>query len=394
MHIHDGDLRAYQDHQLSDERRERLEAHLDSCSRCRRRSQVLSKRAERVSSSLQTLSLSDTIRPAPVSQAKSRLEIYISEKEKQTMLQKIFAQVPRWAIASVAIVVLLAAAFAIPQVRAVAVDFLGLFRVEQVAVIPINPAEISGSLETAGPRIEQMLSKDVTVEQSGETVEVETASEAAGLSGIAVRLPAALDAPGYVSVEPGMRVEYTVDLPHLRALLKELGQEELSLPDDLNNETIIAELPTSVVARFGNCEVDIEKLRREGYDPDHHGSYYPQTDCRVLVQMPSPTISTPPGLDIDQIGKAFLQLAGMTQEEAEQFSQTVDWATTLVVPLPAYATSQEVQVDGVKGIAIQEARDSRNGRMSALLWVKDGIVYTFTGQMSIDEAVGIVNSLK
>ena len=63
----------------------------------------------------------------------------------------------------------------------------------------------------------------------------------------------------------------------------------------------------------------------------------PTTGCTEYAQVPAPRASTPPELDLDQLGRAYLQLLGMSAQEAERFSQRVNWATTLVVPLPASA---------------------------------------------------------
>ncbi len=70
---------------------------------------------------------------------------------------------------------------------------------------------------------------------------------------------------------------------------------------------------------------------------------------------------------------------GMTAEEAAQFSQNVDWTTTLVIPIPRYATTyREMPVDGVTGTLIVEELED-HGSQYLLIWVKDGILYSLTG---------------
>ena len=93
------------------------------------------------------------------------------------------------------------------------------------------------------------------------------------------------------------------------------------------------------------------------------------------------------------IGEAFLQMMGMTEEEAAKFAQTVDWSTTLVIPIPRYGTTyQEVPVDGVTGtLIVQELEDHANQYL--LIWVKDGILYSLTGPGNGSSAVRIANSL-
>jgi len=102
----------------------------------------------------------------------------------------------------------------------------------------------------------------------------------------------------------------------------------------------------------------------------------------------------PPGLDVAGIGQAFLQVMGMTPEEAASFASNVDWTTTLVIPIPRYGTHyQDVQVDGVSGTLIQQGPTDYAGEY-LLVWVKDGVLYALTGPGTADEALQIGNSLK
>jgi hypothetical protein len=129
---------------------------------------------------------------------------------------------------------------------------------------------------------------------------------------------------------------------------------------------------------MGRCEFTPKVARETGQDPDEPERFWDPSV--IFIQLPSPTVNTPPGLDIDQIGKAYLMMTGMSAEEAEAFSQTVDWATTLVVPIPDYASSQKVQVDGVQGVFVEQSRSRVNRPRYLLIWVKEGIVYALEGQ--------------
>ena len=79
-------------------------------------------------------------------------------------------------------------------------------------------------------------------------------------------------------------------------------------------------------------------------------------NCTYLVQAPSPTVSVPPDLNMAEIAEAALELAGMSSGDAHAFCQTVDWSSTMVVPIPRNTSSyQTVTVDGVEGTLITEA---------------------------------------
>jgi hypothetical protein len=183
-----------------------------------------------------------------------------------------------------------------------------------------------------------------------------------------------------------------IDLPKMQALLNEIGGTDLQLPSNLDGSEVSMELPVAVVAAYGNCEVSPETIREAGVDPD--GPIPDLGECIILTQFPSPEISAPPGLDIAGIGEVFLQLLGMTPEEAAQFSQSVDWTTTLVIPIPRDGTEyQDVFVDGVEGTLIMQSQRSEFPHY-LLVWIKEGVVYGLTGPGTADSALEIADSLE
>ena len=102
-------------------------------------------------------------------------------------------------------------------------------------------------------------------------------------------------------------------------------------------------------------------------------------DCVILAQIPSPTVITPPDVDLEQLAEIGLQFTGMTPEQAHDFSQNVDWTSSLVIPIPKNAaTYQEVDVDEVTGTLIQQPVNE-NRPEYALVWVKNGIIYAISG---------------
>ena len=83
----------------------------------------------------------------------------------------------------------------------------------------------------------------------------------------------------------------------------------------------------------------------------------------------------------------------MSPEEAAAFSSQVDWATTLVVPVPQGADYRSVTVDGVNGVLLEDTYAGGNARFT-LLWVKDGMFYALSGEGARYSPVRIGNSMK
>ena len=117
------------------------------------------------------------------------------------------------------------------------------------------------------------------------------------------------------------------------------------------------------------------------------------TNCTYLIQAPSPTVSVPPDLSMSDIAEAALELAGMSPAEARSFCQTVDWSSTLVVPIPRNSSSYEtVTVDGVEGTLITETLSL--GNRYSLMWIKNGVIHSLAGHGNSSDALSLAAALR
>jgi anti-sigma factor RsiW len=397
FHPDHGALRASLDDALSPPAQQRLSAHLERCSACRQKLTALQSRRLLAQSCLAAAD-SPVDAQAGALRARSRLQQIAQHRslpiplEEPTMMNKLFNRRTRPAWTMAALIAILAVALAFPQVRAAAADFLGLFRVQKIAVVQINPAGFPSQLGQS-TSFETMLSDQVQFTQDGEAQDAASAEEASGLAGFTVRLPKRAAGDLALHVQPGGTAEMTLNLALAQAVLDEIGRSDLRLPAELDGAAVKVQVARSVTAMYGECQLTPEQARAAGYDPDD-GEMPRLPDCTTLMQMPSPTINAPAGLDIQSLGEVYLQVMGLSSEEAAVFARNVDWATTLVIPLPRYqAEYSEVTVDGVEGTLIQRG-SGEVGDQYLLLWVKDGIVYALTGPGNRSAALTLGNSLK
>jgi hypothetical protein len=80
----------------------------------------------------------------------------------------------------------------------------------------------------------------------------------------------------------------------------------------------------------------------------------------------------------------------MDSRQARRLARNIDWTNTLLLPVPEnIASFSEVQIDGVSGIALT----SLNGRDTALMWQKDGIVYVLSGG-NVADLIKVADSLQ
>ena len=296
-----------------------------------------------------------------------------------------------------AALLILALVLAFPGTRALAGELLSLFRVQHVTVIPVDFTGMEQLDGSVGNNISQLISESVTMQKEpSDPVTVATTDEASQLTGFNVRAPQGLT-PSRISVMNGSAFTFTIDRAKAQALLDEAGRNDLVLPQDVDGADVSVNIPSSASLAFGTCPEPSSKSeaeRERQRETQGHGSpgrMY--ADCIIFAQIPSPEVSAPASLDINKLAQIGLEFTGMTAEEAAEFTSTVDWTSTLVVPIPKNAaTNQQVTVDGVTGTLIE--RPSDDAPQFALFWVKDGIIYTIGGLGSNSQkALEIANSL-
>ncbi len=310
------------------------------------------------------------------------------------MLRSLFAGRLRAAWIGVGTVVALVVAFSFAPVRTWAGEFLGLFRVQRIAVVQVDATRFNALNDdsTLGDQISQMFSESVkTIREPGDPQVVADAAEASQAAGFNVRLPQGSESPSQIVVQTGAAFEITVDRDLAQAVLNDAGRSDLQLPAGLDGAKISVDIPAGVSAAYGKCP---DMAFKPGPDVTEEPKYDEPKDCLILAQIPSPTVNTPPDVDIGQLAEIGLQFTGMTADEAHAFSQTVDWTSTLVIPIPRNGAGYEqVAVDGTTGNLIYRNPESIWKRYT-LLWVKDGVVYGLTGYGDPQDGVALANTLQ
>lgn len=388
MHLSEGEIRAYLDQELNPVQHKNVEDHLETCAACLEMVETTRVRSQQVGEDLSVLDYNSAEPPLSIKKAHARLTARISDSEQKegNMWDNFKSLLPRPAWITLAVIALLVVSLAFAPARAIANTFLGLFRVEQVRVVEFSVQDMPGQLGSSS-QFEYIMSNDVHIQEQGEPQEVSSPEEASALAGIPIRLPTQIEGQETLEVLPGGDVTFNVDLEQIRTVLRDIDRADIELPDSLDGATVFVDIQAGVQAKYGECEFDPEEDLESHHTPRG-------LDCTTFLQIPSPTVSAPPGLDIVQIGEAFLQVTGMSPEEAADFARSVDWTTTLVIPVPRYGSEhEEVRVDGVTGTLIQQyGYKMDDGYL--LIWVKDGILYALSGPGDSTVALEIASSLK
>jgi len=392
-HLDDGQLRAALDGELN---KNEL-AHLADCATCRSRQKELESQLQFASDKLAFLASVPNASRLSSTQAWFRFKNHKLTQKETSMFRKLFsAPIVRYGIPAL---LAFALVFAFPTTRALAGELLNLFRVQRVTVVQVDFTGLEQLDDENGPDISQLFADSVTInDEPGDAVNVATFDEASQLAGFNVRAPQGAT-PSRISVMDGASFSLTIDRNKAQALLDEAGRGDLVLPKEVDGADVSVTIPSSVSIAYGTCpepsreNEKARELERETETSATRAELY--ADCIILAQIPSPEVSAPASLDIAKLAQIGFELTGMSPEEAAEFTSTVDWTSTLVVPIPRNATSnQQVTVDGVTGSLIERPDDGNDAPRFVLFWVKDGIIYMIGGLGSnAQQALDIANSL-
>jgi Putative zinc-finger len=403
--LHDGILRARFDNELGGSELEAVNQHLAACADCRSRFEKLSTETARTQHLLGSLA-PGAGEPSPAAAyAQFSAQFGMAPEPKPSWINRLFA--PRWrpvwglAAAAVAVAILVG----VGPVRLLAQRVLAMLRVQKITVVSIDPTTLmSGSEPDSRPYklINQFFSDNVVVTiDPGKPEVVPTVTKAAQLAGYPIRTIGNLGAPQRVEVNGETAFQMTVNRDRVETLLDEVGRSDVRIPESANGALVAVHIPKIVFSMYGECPV----RRRSGdSNPKSRSEELAErkmermadtknTNCTYLVQAPSPTVSVPPELNMSEIAEAALELAGMSPAEAHSFCQTVDWSSTLVVPIPRNSSSyQNVSVDGVEGTLITETLVQEN--RYSLLWIKNGVIHSLMGHGSSSDALTLAASLR
>ncbi len=389
-------LRTRMDEELGTAESEGVDRHLRSCVDCRARWTALAVKAGQVRSRLDGL--------APEQEAAVIDPVFAYNRYRQRYGERLQGRAewfnraigawkrPLLSGLGVACVIVLLLSFA--PGRSWAQRILSMLRVQKVAVVPMDLSALTAENGSGnGKLIAQFMSDNVVVTMNpGKPSIAPDAGAASGMAGFKVRTLDELGAPQRIFVSDEGAFHMTLDRDRMQALLDQTGRSDIQIPAAVDGSTVAVHIPKLVRSVYGNCP---DKNSPQA-SPASSGaaSDLPSGNCINFVQVPSPTVSVPPSLDLATLAQAGLQLAGMSAAEAQAFCRTVDWSSTLVIPIPQRDSSyRQIAVDGVNGTLIEDPPQGNFAGMYSLIWVKNGIVYSLVGHGSAGQGLSAVQSL-
>jgi hypothetical protein len=379
-------LRAYLDEELPPDDSAALQSHLSTCAVCQAELDELTALHEQVARMLTTTSDTSLAVDAAWARMRSHMDDTLTRGATAQRGKLALVSGPRRRPAfAAAVAAALLAALLVPSVRAAADQLLQIFRAHSVVYISVSPNRVRQIEQLQGGQNALFLSQPTEVGAPPQIQQVSSLQQAQSLIGFAPEAPTVL--PGGVqstALEVRGQSEYRVqvNVQTVRQVLAVLGVTDVQIPDALGAEPITATLPPVV-----------------------HLQYVGPNYTLNLIEGTTPTVNLPAGVDLTQLGKAALEVYGMSPQQADALSQHIDWASTLVFPFPTGTSQlQQVDINGATGILL-DAQGSGVLRHSssqqagstpaatgaqatgqwqgAVYWQRGGHFYILTGEGSI-----------
>lgn len=280
----------------------------------------------------------------------------------------------RWFAAAASIAVV-GFAFTLPPVQAAAQAFLNLFRITQFTGVTVDIERLR-TLESSGFDPSSLIgSVELNIDGTSEHVSYATTADAGAAAGIDVLTPAWLP-PGYTPADivgtPEGTARIALKTAGLQALLDTLGLPDVELPADLDGQPVTVHAWPIVTQRFLNGDRNVH-----------------------VIQAKSPEVTFPAGVDLSQLAYAALRVLGMSRDEAYRMSVTIDWRSTLIVPVPSTAIAyRPVNVSGNEGLLMQGVARDENETGSVLVWSARGETFAVTGPIRGEQLLEIAQTLQ
>jgi hypothetical protein len=304
----------------------------------------------------------------PASSALNQLKRTIHTPAKptfwQTIKQEIQTMFKRKAVLAPVLAIFIIGLFvASPTMRAAASDFLGYFRVNKFAAITISPQQMA--------LLEEVLDSGINpgtfelISEPGRPERLNNLREASIATGISVKNVQLLGSADLIYTATGGAGRLTIDVEGARAILSATGADPSLLPDSVDGKDVNVTIYQNVMQEWD-----------EGYS---------------FFQMESPLVQYPDGIDPMVMGTALLQVLGLDADEAARLASTIDWTSTLLVPIPqGIANYEEVTINGNSGLAVSNP----NGGESGIVWQENGVLYGLAGEATVKELTRLANSVR
>lgn len=342
-------------------------AHLESCSECDARFKNIADDAHSIAGLLAVPAAN-----VDVSRAFDRVSRAPQAQPALGFRIPIFSPAPR--------PVKLAFAAALAAVALVVVAFASnglFFQPSTVKTVPVTVADVQALSQLADYGT-------VTWTKQPQFQAATSASDASAMAGglqppVVSNLPAGVSTTVTYGAMSEAEATFTFSADKAKAAAASHGKTLPAMPKGIDGATLTITVGPAVGEVFGNLQ-------------------QPKSDSANSINLPQlivarsavPTARSTQ-VTVSQLEAYILDQPGISPELKNAIKAVGDPSTTLLIPIPVqYATSKDVTVQGVPGVALGD----NTGVGSGVVWVKGGSVYVVAGSIKQQDAITIANNLK
>jgi hypothetical protein len=188
------------------------------------------------------------------------------------------------------------------------------------------------------------------------------------------RIPSAI--PPRIEGEPeaalftASSASYVLDLPKMQRLLATNGLPDLQLPTSMHGAKVSLDVPATLSLRWGTGR-----------------------DALILTQMRQPKVTVPAEVELASVRELLLnhpRVNNMNPDVVAQLREIEPWQTTVPLPIPTGATGQSVRVDGADGLLVTHGEHGP----AAVVWQRNGVVFSLLGHLETQELLAVADSLR
>jgi hypothetical protein len=253
--------------------------------------------------------------------------------------------------------------------------------------VPVNMNQLQ-ALHGRKFDLPHMLGDQIQVlKDPGKPVSYPTPEAASAATGLHVRLPAWLPvgweaAQVQVTGEHAARVVANTEM--LQGILDTLQIDDVEIPEGLDGQAAMVSVPPVVMVTY-----------HEAVQPAAEGEAQQPARSFALMQSHNPSVAFPAGVDLAKLGEIALRILGLDRAEAYRFAQSIDWRSTLIVPVPLDAARfRQVDVQGRPGLLIETRAEGKRRGGTVLLWSAGDQVFALMGSVGSATALEVASSIQ
>jgi len=281
-------------------------------------------------------------------------------------------------VAAAAGLAVLVALFAFPAVRAGAQAMLDMFRVRNFVAVSFDPARLEKLRSLKQNSGMLVFDRQEMIQDPGKPVVEPSAAAAGAVAGFAVQSPSFLPnglVPDTVAVTGEGRARLGASTARLREILDALDLRDVQVPPNLDTQDLT---------------VHTYPVVSQSYRAEKHHLQF--------LQSRNPEVSLPAGVDLPRLGEIGLRILGMDAGEARRLASSIDWRSTLLVPVPTTASSfRQVTVQGNPGLLVTTTGENGGKKRRAgtvLLWTEGDRVFALAGTLGDRDLMQVAESVR